>query len=305
MALRNQTFLASVVLCGVALSGCSGGGPVQPPGGGAPAKLAFIVQPSNSVAGAASTPAVQVAVQDAQGNTVTTATTSITVAIGTNPASGILSGTTTVAAVNGVATFSAWSLNTVGTGYTLTAAATGLTGATSSAFNVVAPVSAVVARVSAGFVHTCGVTSSGAAYCWGNNTVGELGDGTYGTDRLTPVAVSGGLTFAAVSAGFYFTCGVTTSRPAYCWGDNPAGELGNGTTTNSTTPVAVSGGLTFVAVSAGDAHTCGVTPSGAAYCWGGNGYGDDQSETGRRLRRAHVRAVACALERAPQNRDDR
>jgi len=244
MALRNQTFLASVVLCGVALSGCSGGGPVQPPGGGAPAKLAFIVQPSNSVAGAASTPAVQVAVQDAQGNTVTTATTSITVAIGTNPASGILSGTTTVAAVNGVATFSAWSLNTVGTGYTLTAAATGLTGATSSAFNVVAPVSAVVARVSAGFVHTCGVTSSGAAYCWGNNPAGELGNGTT-TNSTTPVAVSGGLTFVAVSAGDAHTCGVTPSGAAYCWGGNGYGELGNGTTTTSLRPVAVSGGLTF------------------------------------------------------------
>src|SRR5256885_943856 len=173
-------------------------------GVGAAAKLVFTVQPSNTAAGAAITPAVQVAVQDAQGNPVTTATTSITVAIGTNPASGILSGTTTVAAVNGVATFSAWSLNTVGTGYTLTAAATGLTGATSSAFNVVAPVSAVVARVSAGFVHTCGVTSSGAAYCWGNNTVGELGDGTYGTDRLTPAALSVGPSAAVGWAGIYF-----------------------------------------------------------------------------------------------------
>src|SRR5439155_1743797 len=93
-------------------------------------------QPSNAVAGAANSPATQVAVQDAQGNTVTTATISITLAIGTNPASGTLAGTKTVAAVNGVATFSTLSLNVVGTGYTLTAAATGLTGATSTAFNI-------------------------------------------------------------------------------------------------------------------------------------------------------------------------
>src|SRR5206468_2022658 len=111
-------------------------------GVGAAAKLVFTVQPSNAAAGAGITPAVQVAVQDAQGNPVTTATTSITVAIGTNPASGTLAGTTTVAAVNGVATFANVSINNPGTGYTLTASATGLTGATSNAFNVVAPVSA-------------------------------------------------------------------------------------------------------------------------------------------------------------------
>src|SRR5207247_9989689 len=82
---------------------------------GPAAKLVFTVQPSNAAAGAAITPGVQVTVQDAQGNTVTTATTSITVAIGTNPASGTLAGTKTVAAVNGVATFSTLSLNAAGT----------------------------------------------------------------------------------------------------------------------------------------------------------------------------------------------
>src|SRR5436853_13587 len=136
MALRNQLFLAGVVLCGVALGGCSSAGPVQPPGVGAAAKLVFTVQPSNAVAGGVITPPVQVAIQDAQGNTVTTATTSITVAIGTNPASGTLAGTTTVAAVSGVATFSNLSIDKAGTGYTLTASATGLTSATSSAFNI-------------------------------------------------------------------------------------------------------------------------------------------------------------------------
>src|SRR5438309_1678695 len=136
MALRNPLFLASVVLCGVALGGCSSAGPVQPPGVGAAAKLAFIGSPSTAVAGGVITPAVLVAIQDAQGNTVTTATTSITVAIGTNPASAVLAGAKTVAAVNGVATFSTLSLNMASTGYTLTATATALTGATSSAFNI-------------------------------------------------------------------------------------------------------------------------------------------------------------------------
>src|SRR5207248_3208001 len=103
---------------------------------GAAAKLVFTVQPSNAAAGAAVTPALQVGVQDAQGNTVTTATTSITLAIGTNPASGILAGTTTVAAVNGVASFANLSINTPGPGYTLIASATGLPTATSTAFSI-------------------------------------------------------------------------------------------------------------------------------------------------------------------------
>jgi alpha-tubulin suppressor-like RCC1 family protein len=119
------------------------------------------------------------------------------------------------------------------------------------------------------------VTTVGVAYCWGLNINGALGNGTT-TSSLTPVAVSGGLTFAVVSTGNSFTCGVTTAGAAYCWGLNDSGQLGNGTTTNSVTPVAVSSGLTFATVSASvvsSADACGVTTAGAAYCWGQNTYG--------------------------------
>src|SRR5207248_901417 len=117
-------------------------------GVGAAAKLVFTVQPSTAAAGAAITPAMQVAVQDAQGNTVTTATTSISLAIGSNSASGTLAGTTTVAAVNGVASFANLSINNPGTGYTLTASATALPTATSTAFSINA--SAAAERAGAG-----------------------------------------------------------------------------------------------------------------------------------------------------------
>jgi len=103
-----------------------------------PTSLAFFVQPTNTQAGATITPAVQVEVRDQFANRLTTATNSITVGIGTNPASGTLSGTKMVAAASGVATFSTLSIDNIGTGYTLTAAATGLTGATSASFNVTA-----------------------------------------------------------------------------------------------------------------------------------------------------------------------
>src|SRR5213078_2881807 len=96
--------------------------------------LVFSVEPTNTVAGAAITPAVEITAQDGNGNTATGFTGNITVAIGTNPSSGALSGTLTHAAVAGVATFSGLSIDKAGTGYTLTATGAGST--TSTAFNI-------------------------------------------------------------------------------------------------------------------------------------------------------------------------
>jgi alpha-tubulin suppressor-like RCC1 family protein len=108
------------------------------------------------------------------------------------------------------------------------------------------------AAVSAGRLHTCGVTVAGAAYCWGAREFGQLGDGaTTGSQQcydgdlglvdcsVVPVPVAGGLTFAAVSTGNASACGVTTEGAAYCWGANNAGQLGDGTKTNQAIPVRV------------------------------------------------------------------
>src|SRR5207249_2582581 len=102
------------------------------------AHVAFTTQPQTTQAGQ-TMPAVRVSALDDAGNVVTGFTGSITVALGANPGGGTLSGTTIVTAVNGVATFSTRSINKPGTGYTLAASATGLTGATSTAFNVTPP----------------------------------------------------------------------------------------------------------------------------------------------------------------------
>ena len=126
--------------------------------------------------------------------------------------------------------------------------------------------------LAAGAVHTCGVTSAGAAYCWGSNFDGQLGTGST-TDSPIPVLVSGALQFSALAAGGSHTCGLTSSGAAYCWGSNASGQLGNGSITSSSTPVAVSGGLSFTAIATADRHSCGRTTSGAAYCWGDNSYG--------------------------------
>jgi alpha-tubulin suppressor-like RCC1 family protein len=114
------------------------------------------------------------------------------------------------------------------------------------------------AQVSPGYLHTCGVATDHRAYCWGWNVFGQVGNGTTHYDQRTPVLVVGGLRFRQISAGFYHTCGVTTTNRAYCWG--------NGTLK----PMAVAGGHSFRQVSAGESHTCGVTTDDRAYCWGVN-----------------------------------
>ena len=103
------------------------------------AKVVFTTQPTDTTAGATITPAVEVSVEDASGNVeATDNATQVTVAIGNNAGPGSLSGTVTRTVFNGVATFNDLSINNTGSGYTLTAASTGLTGATSSAFNITA-----------------------------------------------------------------------------------------------------------------------------------------------------------------------
>jgi len=129
------------------------------------------------------------------------------------------------------------------------------------------------ASVSPGGNHTCGVTTDGAAYCWGYDFFGQLGNGSATDDQLKPVAVSGGLKFTMVNASDSHTCGVTTGGAAYCWGRGSEGRLGNGSTADQNTPAPVSGGLTFASVTAGINHSCGVTVTGSAYCWGNNSGG--------------------------------
>ncbi len=115
-------------------------------GGTGTGLLAFRVQPRGVTAGNIMTPAVQVQIQDTLGNVDTSFTASVTIAIGTNPVGGRLSGTTSVAPVNGVALFGDLALDKAGTGYTLTASAPGATGATSASFDVIAATGSAPAR---------------------------------------------------------------------------------------------------------------------------------------------------------------
>lgn len=108
--------------------------------------------------------------------------------------------------------------------------------------------------VSGGTHHACALTADGDAYCWGDNTQGELGDGTPG-ERASPVLVTGAHTWARIAAADDNTCGLTVSGEAYCWG------LGK------TAPTRV--GDSYVALSAGSRTACAIEPvNGFVICWG-------------------------------------
>lgn len=222
----------AAVACCLALGACSSSSTAPR----VPTQIAFLVQPGTEVAGHAMTPGVQVAIEDASGHVVTTATAAVTIVLGPTALSGTLSGVSTVSAVHGVATFPSLSINIVGTGYTLQAMAGAFTPVTSARFNVtpgpaaqlvftaepsatvagraLAPVSVTAldseSNVATGFkgavtiafgTNTAGATLSGTL-----TTVAAAGAATF--DNLTVSGAGAGYTLVASSAGL-----ATTSQP--------------------------------------------------------------------------------------------
>lgn len=120
---------------------------------------------------------------------------------------------------------------------------------------------------------TCAIDTAGAVKCWGNNTRGQIGDGTSAGPRLTPTQVVG-ITSGATDVSLdtinnFWACAVVRSQ-VKCWGSNPGYGLGDGINTASNTPVTVSGITNAVKVTVGSNHACALLSDGSLKCWGKN-----------------------------------
>ena len=127
---------------------------------------------------------------------------------------------------------------------------------------------------------TCGITKSGAMYCWGIDD--GLGNGSTGRASFTPSAVAGGHAFSSVVVGSDYTCAIDTTGAAHCWGSGSSGRLGNGAEDHKQVPVPVSGGLRFTSLAVSNSVSgdlaCGVTVARTIVCWGS---ADDEKQVGK------------------------
>jgi alpha-tubulin suppressor-like RCC1 family protein len=174
----------------------------------------------------------------------------------------------------------------IGEPVTITATAEGVVG------TVVVTVMEEIAFVdfATSWDNSCALTSSGQAWCWGDNDDGELGTGSVSDLSTIPVAVATGLRFVEIAASQNATCGRTAAGAVWCWGDNEHGVLANAGVVQSLTPVQAQGGHTFTRLVAGPTHACGLTQAGSALCWGDNS--DFQLGDGSAIFRATPTPVA-------------
>jgi alpha-tubulin suppressor-like RCC1 family protein len=138
------------------------------------------------------------------------------------------------------------------------------------------PAGTVVTQVSAGGDHSMALTSTGELYAWGDNSHGQLGDGTT-TGSDTPVAVPAptGLTFTDISAGTSHSLAVGSDGSVWAWGLGASGQLGDGSFGDADAPteVAMPAGAGVTMVAAGGAHSLALTGGGQVYGWGSDVFG--------------------------------
>ena len=127
-------------------------------------------------------------------------------------------------------------------------------------------------QVSAGGDHSCGIKNGRTLWCWGDNSIGQLGDKTT-VNKTVPTRIGKDKDWSQVSAGYLYTCARKTDGTLWCWGYNDYGTLGIGNTVTKTSPVKVGTAATWSEVFATAFHTCARQKNNSLWCWGGNDFG--------------------------------
>lgn len=137
----------------------------------------------------------------------------------------------------------------------------------------VAKAQACSTSIGAGYRHSCAIDDAGAAWCWGRNDYGQIGDGTT-DDRVKPTAVTAsGTAFTQISGGVNHTCAVAKDGTAWCWGRNDDGQLGNAQVSDSHVPVQVRDLKGVAQIVTGAKHSCARDEGGKVTCWGNSELG--------------------------------
>ncbi|WP_026284378.1 RCC1 domain-containing protein [Salinispora arenicola] len=181
-------------------------------------------------------------------------------------------------AVTSAGTVLAWGRNAVGQ------LGDGTTINRSTPVDVRLPPGTTVTAVAAGFNHSLALTSAGTVFAWGDNSTGQLGDGTR-TNRSTPVAVGlpVGTIVTAIAGGGSHSLAVTSAGNARAWGNNFVGQLGDGSNINrdASVHVRLPPGTTVTAVAGGLTHSLALTSVGTVLSWGSNNWGQLGDGTAR------------------------
>ena len=137
----------------------------------------------------------------------------------------------------------------------------------------------LIGTLEAGGSSTCATWSDGSLFCWGSNSLGQLGDGST-VSRAAPTRVQGTV-WSAVAVSSGHSCALSTEGGLWCWGRNDYGQVGDTSTTQRLSPTPVSGtDWARVSVPSSDSyHTCGIKTDGSLYCWGGNSFGQLGDDT--------------------------
>lgn len=130
-----------------------------------------------------------------------------------------------------------------------------------------------IGKISIGFAHSCGIKRGGSVWCWGDDTFGQLGNGSISGGQVSPSRIDDSASYSQVTSGNYYSCGVRANGTGTCWGRDLNGQLGNGGAVTADQPSPYALPHKWTRISAGNGHACGISDTGQIYCWGAGANG--------------------------------